>query len=104
MNICYIKKTGQSVLVKLQYEGIILGAGWRLDDKGEKYWDYGKVAYIPIFKCCHPDQVKRFIGCSEIIVDDKIEFTAYCSGDYRGIYSLIGKDPINDCQLMKIKY
>nr|DAI50738.1 MAG TPA: hypothetical protein [Bacteriophage sp.] len=102
MNICYIKKTGQSVLGKLQYEEVMLGTGWRLDDKGKKYWDHGKFAYIPIFKCGHP--VKRFIGYSEIIVDDKIEFTAYCSGDYRGIDRLIGKDTIDDCQLMKIKY
>lgn len=99
MNICYIKKTGQSVLGKLQYEGIILGAGWRLDDKGKKYWDYGKVAYIPIFKCCHPDPVKRFIGFSEIIVDDKIEFTAYCGSAVCGSYSLIGKDPVDELQI-----
>ena len=104
MNICYIKKTGQSVLGELKYEGIWYGGGWRLDDKGKKHWEHGKYVYIPIFKCCHPDSVKLFIGYSEIIVDDKIEFTAYCSGDYRGIDRLIGKDPIDDCQLMKIKY
>lgn len=35
MNICYIKKTGQSVSGELKYEGIWYGGGWRIDDKGK---------------------------------------------------------------------
>lgn len=97
MNICYIKKTGQSVSGELKYEGIWYDGGWRLDDKGKKHWEHGKYVYIPIFKCCHP--AKQFAGYSEIIVNDKIEFTAYCGSAVCGIYSLIGKDPVDELQI-----
>lgn len=33
------------------------------------------------------------------IVDDKIEFTAYCGSAVCGIYSLIGKDPVDELQI-----
>lgn len=94
MSVCFIKKTGQSVLGKFQYEGIRIDAGWHLDDKGKRYWKHGKYVYVPIFKC--GEAIKKFAGYSEIIVDDKIEFTAYCSGGFWGIDRLIGKGTIDE--------
>ena len=94
MSICFIKKTGQSVLGTLRYEGISIDAGWHLDDKGKRYWKHGKHRYVPIFECGEP--AKRFEGYSEIIVDDKTEFTAYYGDGILGIGRLIGKDTIDD--------
>ena len=94
MSLCYVKKTGQRVSGELKYEGIIIDAGWHLDDKGKRYWKHGKHMYVPIFECGEP--AKRFEGYSEIIVDDKTEFTAYYGDGFLGIGRLIGKDTIDD--------
>ena len=94
MSICFIKKTGQSVLGTLRYEGIRQYAGWHLNYKGKRYWKHSTYVYVPIFECGEP--AKRFEGYSEIIVDDKTEFTAYYCDGFLGIGRLIGKAPIDE--------
>ena len=36
--IAHIEATGQEVLGNLRFDTIVMDAGWKLDDKGHRYW------------------------------------------------------------------
>lgn len=36
--IDHIEATGQEVLGNLRFETVVMDAGWKIDDKGHRYW------------------------------------------------------------------
>lgn len=99
MSVCFIEETGQKVYGTLHFEGILARGKWTLDEKGKSLFEYGKTVYIPVFKSFW--RIESFPLFSKVVVDEKFEFNAYCGSVVCGVYSLIGKDPVDEFRIGK---
>lgn len=87
--IARIETTGQEVLGNLRFETVVMDAGWKLDDKGHRFWKKEKYMYLPIFETYQP--LKHFRGATRIIVNNKFDFIGYNDGNMR----LIAMEPVD---------
>ena len=87
--IAHIEATGQEVIGNLRFETVIMDAGWKLDNKGNRYWQREKCMYLPIFEAYQ--LLEPFSGTTRIIVNNKFDFIGYSNGNMR----LIALKPVD---------
>ena len=87
--IAHIEATGQNILGSLKFEGIAVDAGWKLDNKGNRYWQRKKYMYLPIFEAYQ--LLEPFRGTTRIVVNNKFDFVGYHDGNMR----LIALKPVD---------
>lgn len=74
--IAHIKATGQDVIGILKFDSVLVDGGWRINEKGRKYWVKSKFMYAPYFESA--ELINPFSGYSNICVGNRFWFTAYC--------------------------
>lgn len=79
--IAHIEATGQEVLGNLRLETVVMDARWKLDNKGNRYWQGKKYMYLPIFEAYQ--LLEPFRGTTRIIVNNKFDFIGYHDGNMR---------------------
>lgn len=87
--IAHIEATGQEVIGNLRFETVIMDAGWKLDNKGNRYWQREKYMYLQIFETYH--LLEPFGEITRIIVNNKFDFIGYHDGNMR----LIALKPVD---------
>lgn len=87
--IAHIEATGQEVIGNLRFETVIMDAGWKLDNKGNRYWQREKYMYLPIFETYQ--LLEPFGEITRIIVNNKFDFIGYHDGNMR----LIALKPVD---------
>lgn len=88
--IAHIEATGQEILGNLRFDTVVMDGGWKINDKGKRYWERAKYVYFPVFDSYQ--LLKKFRGISRITVNNKFEFMGYCVNDTR----LNAMEPVNE--------